>query len=141
MLKRFKDSKAQALLGKKGGKIAGSLNTLAQTKARSLVGKKYGRSVGKSNQSSLLKKLLTMSMIWEHDCGIKVKTKPCDTFKKICNQLESAVPNKIKNECSLIKVLYGKRSKLYGWKLLIMVIRSEAGDGLFDPPERSETKD
>ncbi len=60
MLKRFKDSEAQALLGKKGGKIAGSLNTLAQTNARSLVGQKYGLIVGKSNQSLLLKKLLTM---------------------------------------------------------------------------------
>lgn len=141
LLKRFKDSEAQALLGKKGGKVAGSLNTLSQTKARQKVGKKYGRIVGKLNQSFLLKKLLTMSQIWEHDCGIRVKTTPCDTFKKICNQLENVVPGKIKNESTLIKVLYGERRKIYGWKLLIMVIRSEVGDGLFDPPKRSETKD
>lgn len=133
LLKRFKDSKAQALLGKKEGQIAGSLNTLSQKKARQRVGKKYGRIVGKSNQSVLLKKRLTMSQIWEHLCGIKVKTTPCDTFKEICNQLESAVPNKIRNESSLIKVLYGQRLKIYGWKLLIMVIRSEAGEGLLIP--------
>lgn len=46
LLKRFKDSKAQALLGKKGGKVAGSLNTLAQRKAlwfltNQRVGEKY----------------------------------------------------------------------------------------------------
>lgn len=130
LLKRFQDSKAQALLGKKGGKIAGSLNTASQKKARSIVGKKYGKIVGKSNQSLLLKKLLTMFMVWEYENGLRVKTKPCDTFKKICDQLESAIPNKIKNESSFIKVLYGERSKMYGWKLLIMVIRSEAEDGL-----------
>lgn len=133
LLKRFKDSKAQALLGIKGGQVAGSLNTLAQRKARQRVGEKYGRIVGKSNQSELLKKLLTMYQIWEHDCGIKVKTRPCNTFKEVCNQLESAVPNKIRNESSLIKVLYGQRLKIYGWKLLIMVIRSEVGEGLLIP--------
>lgn len=130
LLKRFKDSKAQALLGKKGGKIAGSLNTLPQKKARTIVGKKDGKIVGKSNQSLLSKKLLTMFMVWEYENGLRIKTKPCDTFKKICDQLENAIPNNIRNESSFIKVLYGKRSKMYGWKLLIMVIRSEAGDGL-----------
>lgn len=74
-----------------------------------------------------------MPMIWIHDSGVKVKTIPCDTFKKVCDQLESAVPNKIINQSSLIKVLYGKRLKIYGWKLLIMVIRSEAGEGLLIP--------
>ena len=75
LLKRFKDSKAQALLGKKGGKVAGSLNTISQRKARQKVGQTYGRIVGKSNQSSLLKKLLTMSQIWEHDCVGPYKSK------------------------------------------------------------------
>ena len=74
-----------------------------------------------------------MSQIWEDDCGRRVKTIPCETFKEICNQLENVVPLKIKNESSLIKVLYGKRLKIYGWKLLVMVIRSEVGDGLLIP--------
>lgn len=42
-----------------------------------------------------------MSQIWEHDCGIRVKTAPCDTFKQVCNQLESVLPNMIRNESSL----------------------------------------
>ena len=71
-----------------------------------------------------------MFMVWEYENGLRVKTKACDTFKKICDILESAIPNKIRNESSFIKVFYGERSQMYGWKLLIMVIRIEAEDGL-----------
>lgn len=69
-------------------------------------------------------------MIWCHDSGKVVKTIPCDTFQGVCNQLNQAVPNSVIHSSSLFKVLYGKRVKIYGWKLSMMVIRSEAEDGL-----------
>ena len=126
----FWDRAWQSKQGKKGGKAAGVMNTIAQQKARSIVGKTYGRKVGVSRQSARLKDLLKNAIIWRHKSGKEVVTNPCNSFKEICDQLEVVVPGEIKNNSSFIKVLYGERKQLYNWKLVSMAIRSEAENGL-----------
>jgi hypothetical protein len=57
------------------------------------------------------------------------------------------IPNSIRNNTSFIKVFYGERKQMYGWRLVGKVIRSEAEGGMFSnisvadegPSERSET--
>ena len=133
----------QSTQGKKGGPKGGSANTLLQFEARQRVGRQFGSIVGRSRQSERLKESLSRRMIWRYsskDLGeISIETAPCDTFRALTEQLENCVPNQIRNISSLTKVLHGERKRIYGWSLISMAIRSEAGDGQIDPPERSET--
>jgi hypothetical protein len=134
------DSKVQSERGKKGGSRGGLANTQAQFEARQAVGKQYGQKVGLSNQSPDLKELIQKRLGWEHESfpDKTFFTNPSTSGKEIINQLEQFVPGKILNDSTFYKVFYKERSKMYGWKLVDMGIRSEA-EGGEGPSERSET--
>ena len=46
----------------------------------------------------------------------------------IVRELERFKPGRIKKMSAFYKVLHGKREKMYGWKLVNMVISNEAGE-------------
>lgn len=140
----FWNSEWQRKQGQKGGSLGGSANTPAQFLARQAVGRVQGARVGRTRQSDRLKAYFSKRMIWKyqkalHDQeNLSIEVIPCDTWTAVVAQLNAAVPDSIKNETSFIKVLYGERKQMYGWRIDSMTIRSEAGDGQ-DSPERSET--
>lgn len=123
----FWDSEWQRVQGKKGGPKGGKANTALQFAARSKVGKTFGSQVGKSRQKDKLRQALTHTMIWCHKTGIVVEIPSQETWQMVTNKLNEVVPDAIRNSTSLIKVLYGERKQMYGWSLVGMVIRSEAG--------------
>lgn len=131
MLEIFKNSEEQAKKGEIGGKIAGKLNTVAQQKQRSELGKTFGKKVGLSRQSNKLREILdNQRIVWLHKSGVEAITSPpLESFKSICQILETKVPNQIRNETSFIKVLYNERKTLYSWSIKRReVIRSEVKD-------------
>jgi len=143
----FWDPVWQSEQGLKGGSKGGSANTEKQFLARQKIGNLFGKKVGKSRQSGRLKEMLQNKWYWCHESSLMVCTLPCETFQELVNELNKAVPNSIRNNTSFIKVFYGERKQMYGWRLVGKVIRSEAEGGMFGnisvadegPSERSET--
>jgi len=125
----FWNNEWQRKQGLKGGFLGGSANTAAQFLARRAVGLLHGPIVGRSRQSEHLKACLTRRIVWRHKDTISLEIIPCDTWAAVVAQLNVAVPDSIRNETSLIKMLYGERKQMYGWKIDSMAIRSEAEDG------------
>lgn len=125
----FWDRDWQSVQGKKGGAAAGKANTPAQFLARQKVGLTHGRIVGLSNQSEGLKFIVSHSIEWlfEEDQSTFI-TPPVESAAAIVRELERFKPGRIKKMSAFYKVLHGKREKMYGWKLVNMVISNEAGE-------------
>jgi len=126
----FWDKDWQSVQGKKGGSKSGKLNTPAQWAARQKVGLTYGKSVGLSNQSDSLKFILSHYLEWvfEPDQNL-FTTPPIESVAALVRELEFFKPGQIKRASAFYKVIHGLRPRMYGWKLVNMVIRSEAGEG------------
>ena len=128
----FWNSEWQRKQGLKGGSRGGSANTPAQFLARQTVGLVQGPRVGRSRQSERLKTCLNRRIVWRHKDNISIETLPCDSWTAVVAQLNASLPDfidPIRNETSFIKVLYGERKQIYGWRIESMAIRSEAEDG------------
>jgi hypothetical protein len=127
----------------RGGAKGGLANTDAQFLARQQVGQTCGRQTGKGNQGETLRNFLTHFVIWRYK-GKTLQPKnvkdwceelfvcisPKETFKEVTDSLNAFVPNSIRNSTSMHKVIYGQRPKMYGWKIVNMLTRSEVREGL-----------
>ena len=89
--------------------------------------------MGISRQNPELEEKLKREWCWVYNDSLEVWTKPCDTFTNLVDQLHEKVPGSIRNSTSFIKVFYGERKQMYGWKLVNTAIRSENGEGLDSP--------
>jgi hypothetical protein len=115
----FWDPIWQSKQGLKGGQKGGRAKTERQYQARQKVGQKYGKKVGISRQKPELKEHLKREWCWIYkESQNEVWTKPCETFTDLVDQLNKQIPGSIKNVTSFIKVFYGERKQLYGWKLI-----------------------
>lgn len=125
----FWDRDWQSIQGKKGGAAAGKGNTPAQFLARQKVGLTYGKIVGVSNQSEVLRFILSHSIEWlfEEDQSTFI-TPPMESAAAIVKELERFKPGKIRNTSAFYKVVHRERKQMYGWKLVNMVISNEAGE-------------
>lgn len=141
--KGFSNSKFQSEQGRKGGLVAGSLNTEAQFQARSAVGTEFGRSTGLNNQSTRLKEFLSKHSLWAYrptatetprtrEGGVEVFffLEPKEAFSDLLNTLNSYVPGSIKTKASMYKLVYGERKQMNGWRIVFTLTRSEASKGI-----------
>ena len=142
-LRGFFSSKFQAEQGKKGGKVGGTKNTLAQTLARAKVGQTYGRQTGLANQSSTMGEFLSKYAIWAFspaaaltphlkDRGkeIFVLVSPQQGFIDVVRILNRYSNNNIKSPASMYKLVAGERKQMYGWRIERMLTRSEVAQGI-----------
>lgn len=125
----FWDSDWQTIQGKKGGAVAGKMNTPAQWAARQKVGLRYGKMVGISNQSLRLQRILAQPLVWEFQPDKTLHTTPpVESAVDLVKELESIKPGSIKTRGSIYKFLSGKSNSLYEWRLVSKVIRSDANE-------------
>jgi hypothetical protein len=149
----FFNSNFQSEQGKKGGLIGGAKNTEKQFLARQKVGKEWGPVIGIRNQSPKLVEFLAKFSIWSYrgyqsikgdffpESQIKSKAdfeladfrvliEPKESFKSLAESLEKFAPGSINLEkVSSMHKLIDKEKRIYGWKLIDTLTRSEVEAG------------
>jgi len=149
----FYNSDFQRKQGLKGGSKGGFANTQAQWDARSRVGLKFGPIVGKSNQSPEMLVFLSKVSLWQFKGYLKkdgtyfsqAKKGPSDStkvmfyaavlpkelFKNVAEVLSSFAPGSINlnNVACMYKLVYDRNKRIYGWKCINTLTRSEVEAG------------
>jgi hypothetical protein len=150
----FFSTEFQTEMGRRGGSIGGSSNTIEQFRARQAVGLTYGRPTGIGNQGPLLTQFISKFSIWAYsakaahekrgairddECFFLVS--PKDAFVDITRALNNFVPYSITNSASMHKLVYGepKRHQLYGWKIVNTLTRSEVREGIQEFIQKNPT--
>lgn len=151
------NSEYQKQQGLKGGRKGGLAGTKAQFEARSNVGKQYGPITGKANQSTSMVDFLQKYALWEFDgchnqesmyssrgkpkncpngtlkANFYVITSPKELFKHIAETLSLFAPGSVNldNIPTMHKLINGQK-RIYGWKLIKTLTRSEVEAGELD---------
>lgn len=77
----------------------------------------YGKQGGLTNQSDKTKKILNCKIDWLHSNGTEYLSMPSDSISDLIRQLNSVGPP-IRDYSNFRKVLSGKLSSAYGWKII-----------------------
>jgi hypothetical protein len=151
------DSAWQRAQGLKGGSKGGSAGTKAQWEARAKVGREFGRQTGKGNQSPETINFLATYSMWEFIGFIRpngayvsagkateedreressriifnVFLSPKETMKEIADTLSLFAPGSINflTVASLYKVIQFRDKRIFGWKCIKTLTRSEVEAG------------
>jgi hypothetical protein len=121
----FFSSEFQSEMGRRGGPVGGSRNTIEQFRTRQRVGLTYGRTTGVGNQGSVLNQFLSNFSIWAYSAAAAMQGRgavrddecfflvsPKQAFVDTARTLNSFVPNSITNPNSMNKLVYGERPEM-----------------------------
>lgn len=142
--KGFFNSDFQQEMGLRGGSKGSSAGSLSQFEARQTVGRRYGVITGKSNQSQELRVFLSNYSVWAHLDTRNRKQgstdelfciiSPKETFVKLAEELNNFVPGSIPitKVATMHKLVRGQRKRIYGWRIVDTLTRSQATDGVLE---------
>jgi len=148
----FFSTEFQSEMGRRGGSIGGSRNTIEQFRARQTVGLTYGRTTGLANKGQPLTQFISNFSIWAYsakaarerrgairndECFFIVS--PKEAFVDIIRALNSFVPHSIKKSSPMHKVVYKERPQMYGWRIVKTLTRSEVREGIQEFIQKNPT--